>query len=305
VTTTNPPDQRLAVGAPPSAAAARLTADRLEFRYRRRSALAIADVDLIIDGPGIWGLVGPNGAGKSTLLKMWAGIERPTGGAVRVAGFDPWAQRRRAIECFAYVPQTPAIYGSLSVADHLLLAKVERPSFDAERSRRYLDSLRIPVGAKGSQLSGGQRAQLGLAIALGTGAPILLLDEPLASLDPLARRDFLAIVREAATAAGTTVVLSSHVVSDLEEACDRLLVLGDGVVLLDDSIAQVVSVHWVLPIGAPDPQIGRLIASFAGRDRVAVRLWQAASVIDGAERATVEDVVVGYLTMGRDRRHVV
>ncbi len=278
-----------------------LTATDLVFRYRRGAEPALVGVTLSIDAPGISGLIGPNGAGKSTLLKTWAGIERPSSGSVRVVGVDPWAHRRTAMQSLAYVPQAPAVYGSLSVNDHLALARSERPGFDVMRSRDYLDSLRIPASAKGSQLSGGQRAQLGLAIALGTQAPILLLDEPLANLDPLARRDFLGILRDAAAAAGTTVVLSSHVVSDLEEACDRMIVLGEGAVLLHASIESLLSEHWIIPTGASMPTFGRQVATFVGRDRANRRLWQAASTPSEASAASMEDIVVGYLSLGRDR----
>lgn len=288
----------------PSAPTARLAASDLGFRYGRRAAPALAGIDLALDGPGIWGLVGPNGAGKSTLIKTWAGLERPTSGSVRVMGLDPITQRRAAASALAYVPQTPAVYRSLSVADHLDLARTERPGFDASRAERYLEGLRIPRGAKGSQLSGGQRAQLGLAIALGTQAPILLLDEPLASLDPLARRDFLGIVEDAAMESGATVVLSSHTIGDIEDACDRLLVLGEGSLLLQGPISTLLAEHWVLGDGRPPPISGLLVASFAGRDRQTRQLWRAAQAPAGATPARVEDVVVAYLTLGRGQAHV-
>jgi len=131
------------------------------------------------------------------------------------------------------VAQSPALYDGLSVDDHLDLAVLLRPEFDRPYARRRLDELGIPGGQGAKSLSGGQQAQVALALALGTRARILLLDEPLASLDPLARREFLHVLVDAVRADGSTALLSSHVITDIEQACDRLLVLGAGRTLLD------------------------------------------------------------------------
>jgi ABC-2 type transport system ATP-binding protein len=151
---------------------------------------------------------------------------------------DGAEDRGGAIRRIGYVPQAASLYRELSVADHLALAARFRPAFDRRAAELRLEQLDIPLEAAAAELSGGQQAQVGLAIALGTRAPVLLLDEPLASLDPLARREFLHVMVEAVHEAGATALLSSHVITDIEQACDRLLVLGGGRTLLDVSIAE-------------------------------------------------------------------
>jgi ABC-2 type transport system ATP-binding protein len=161
----------------------------LAKRYRR-GVWALQGIDLALPAGGITALVGPNAAGKSTLIKTWVGFEKPTRGSARVAGIDPWRDRSAALAHFGYVTQSPSLYDGLTVEDHLDLARQLRPSFDRDYARRRMSELDIPLDRQGRDLSGGQQAQVALALALGTRAPILLLDEPLASLDPLARREF-------------------------------------------------------------------------------------------------------------------
>jgi len=300
-TTSEPRGMVLEISA--AQAAAPLTASGLSHRYCRRRGFALDAVDLRVEHAGITGLVGPNGAGKSTLIKIWAGLERPSGGHARVAGFDPWRERKSAAACLGYVPQVPALYRSLTVDQHLSLAAAERERFDASRSREYLLHLRVPLHAKGAELSGGQRAQVSLALALGTRAQVLLLDEPLASLDPLARREFLQVLTDAVSEMGSVALLSSHVISDIEEACERLIVLGEGRVLVEGLINELLSLHWVASPGAVPDADTVPVATFVGRDRRQHELWRAGAPTVQARSdrlpATLEDVVVGYLSLGR------
>ena len=221
----------------------------LAKRYGRRT-WALTGIDIAIPRGGITALVGPNAAGKSTLIKTWVGFERPSRGRVTVAGIDPWHDRSGALAQVGYVPQSPALYDALSVHDHLELALQLRPSFDRAYARRRMDELGIPGLQRARSLSGGQHAQVALALALGTRAEIMLLDEPLASLDPLARREFLHVLTDAVRADGATALLSSHIVTDVEQACDRLIVLGVGRVLLHDTIADAMATHWIATDGA-------------------------------------------------------
>ena len=165
-------------------------------RYGRRN-WALRHVDLEVPDGSITALVGPNGSGKSTLLKAWVGFERPTEGYLTVDGIDPWKDRGGAIERIGYVPQAPSLYRELTVDEHVAMARTLRPRFDPSIARHRLDDLDIPLDARADELSGGQQAQVGLALALGVRAPVLLLDEPLASLDPLARREFLHVLVDA------------------------------------------------------------------------------------------------------------
>ncbi|MEX0626923.1 MAG: ABC transporter ATP-binding protein, partial [Chloroflexota bacterium] len=221
-----------------------LEAHDLAKRYGRRT-WALTGIDLSIPEGGITALVGPNAAGKSTLIKTWIGFERPTRGGVRVAGIDPWKDRSAVLGQVGYVPQSPALYDGLSVDDHLDLAVQLRPDFDQHYARLRLDQLGIPPDQGAKSLSGGQQAQVALALALGTRARILLLDEPLASLDPLARREFLHVLTDAVRSDGATALLSSHIVTDVEQACDRLVVLGVGKILLHDTVADAKATHWM------------------------------------------------------------
>jgi ABC-2 type transport system ATP-binding protein len=266
-----------------------LEARALAKRYRR-NVWALQGIDLELPAGGITALVGPNAAGKSTLIKTWVGFEKPTRGSVRVAGIDPWKDRSGALAHLGYVPQSPALYDGLSVDDHLDLARQLRPGFDRDYARERLAQLDIPPDRGGRDLSGGQQAQVALAIALGTRAPILLLDEPLASLDPLARREFLHVLTDAVRGEGTTALLSSHIVTDVEQACDRLIVLGVGRVLLNDSVAGAMAAHAISATELPDA-----VASFGAPD--GSRIWLVRG--DGDRPATLDEVVLGYLASGR------
>jgi ABC-2 type transport system ATP-binding protein len=266
-----------------------LEARGLTKRYRR-GVLALAGIDLELPAGGITALVGPNAAGKSTLIKTWVGFEKPTRGSVSVMGIDPWRDRSRALAKVGYVPQSPALYDGLSVDDHLDLAVQLRAGFDRAYAQQRLAQLDIPTGRGARSLSGGQQAQVALALALGTRAPILLLDEPLASLDPLARREFLHVVTDAVRGDGATALLSSHIVTDVEQACDRLIVLGIGRLLLQASVADALAEHTISLTERPDA-----VASFAAADGSRMSLVRG----DGDRPATLEEVVLGYLASAR------
>jgi ABC-2 type transport system ATP-binding protein len=274
-----------------------LETHELAKRYGRRT-WALQGIDLAIPRGGITALVGPNAAGKSTLIKTWVGFERPTRGGVTVAGVDPWRDRSAALAHLGYVPQSPSLYDALSVDDHLELALMLRSSFDRAHARERLDQLGIPGDQRARSLSGGQQAQVALALALGTRAEILLLDEPLASLDPLARREFLHVLTDAVRADGATALLSSHIVTDVEQACDRLIVLGVGRVLLHESVAEALATHAIGTDGVAPPGSVATFAGPAGERLTLVRRADAARG-DGLRPATLEEVVLGYLSSGR------
>jgi ABC-2 type transport system ATP-binding protein len=285
------------------AGSAALEAHALSKRYRR-GTVALEAIDLSIAWGGLTALVGPNGAGKSTLIKAWVGLERPTGGQAAVAGIDPWRDRVGAVSQLGYVPQAPALYRELTVADHISMAASLRRRFDRPYAHARLMELGVPLHARVGNLSGGQQAQVALALALGLRAAVLLLDEPLASLDPLARREFLNVLSRAVQADGLTALLSSHVVADIEQACDRLIVLGTGHKVLDSSLQAAVSEHATSDEGHPTPSGWRPVAVFAGPDQRLLRLLHAPSsrtMPASARAATLEEVVLGYLAAARDR----
>jgi ABC-2 type transport system ATP-binding protein len=278
-------------------------------RYRRRT-WALRNVDLTVPGGSITALVGPNGSGKSTLIRSWIGFEGATEGRLVTGGIDPQKDRKGAVERVGYVPQSPSLYRDLTIADHIALAGTLRAGFDATMAAGYVERLSIPLGVKATELSGGEQAQVGLALALATRAQILLLDEPLASLDPLARREFLHLMVEAVRAAGATALLSSHVITDIEQACDRLVVLGKGHTLLDLSIGEALAHHRI--VEAPAIEAAQLagsdavIGSFpapAGEPLSLVRVAVVAPVGEEplGRPATLEEVVIGHLAAGRRR----
>ena len=274
-------------------------------RYGRRPP-ALREIDLAIESGGIVALIGPNGAGKSTLIKTWVGLETPTRGHVAILGVDTSRNRRLAVGLLGYIPQMPALYGSLTVAEHVDLAVSLRPGFDRSYARRRLADLGVPFNARAGEISGGQQAQVGLALALGTRAPVLLLDEPLASLDPVARREFLHVLRDAVIAQGSTCILSSHVVTDIEEACDRLVVLASGRKLLDATLARAIEDHCVSAAQPEFPVRGATrIASFTAGDRSVRTLWRLEPGAMKTEtthllrEASLDEVVVGYLSLAK------
>ncbi len=239
--------------------------------------------------------MGPNGAGKSTLLRTWLGFEKATRGAVRAAGLDPWRRRGEAIRHLGYIPQQPALYDELTVEEHVDLAAYLRKGLDRAQALERIDELGLPRRSRADELSGGQRAQLGLSLVLAAGASILLLDEPLASLDPLARREFLEVLGREATALGATVVISSHIVRDIEDACEDVLVLVAGRVRLHEPIETARASHRVVPVDpvalGADGVVGRFPAD--GAELALVR------VSDGGDATgrvpSLEELVLGYL----------
>ncbi len=277
-----------------------LEARGLSKRYGHNWALR--DLDLVIAGPGVVGLVGPNAAGKSTLIRTWMGFERPTAGEARVHGLDPRRARRQVLSNVAYVPQAASLYDALTVEEHLTLAEKLRPGFDRAIATRRLEQLRIPTRSPARRLSGGQQAQVALSLAIGTRARVLLLDEPLAHLDPLARDEFLGIVVEAA-AEGGTVLLSSHNVGDVERACSAIIVLGIGRVLLNSTIEAALGSHAVLRRGSVTPDS---IGPIEGRSDGQLTLVRVTSHDGraGSRPATLEEIVLGYLASARNEEIV-
>jgi ABC-2 type transport system ATP-binding protein len=278
-----------------------IEAHALTKRYRRGRRPALDGIDLAIPAGSFVAFVGPNGAGKSTLIRCCLGFERPTSGRVEVMGIDPQRDRTAALLKVGYVGQAPGLYRDLSVADHFALAASLRRGFDVAIAARRIDELGIPSSEHVGHLSGGQQAQVALAIALGTRAPVLLLDEPLASLDPLARRDFLTIVADAVRTDGTTALLASHIVGDLEGVCDRLVVLAPARVMLDQSIEAarrhhaMVSLADVADIGDAD-----VIGTFGVQRGVLQSLIRSAEPV--AVPASLDDIVLGYLSAARPSR---
>jgi len=263
-----------------------LRTERFGRRYRRSRPWAVRDISLAFPDGSMTALVGPNGAGKSTLIRACLGFERPDEGRILVAGIDPQRDRPAAVEAIGYIPQSPSLYRSLTIGDHLVMALAARRSFDRDHALARVREAGLSERRKIGELSVGEQVQVALALALGTRAPLLLLDEPLASLDPLARRDFLTALVADVRGRGATAVLSSHIVTDVEQACDRLVVLGDGRLLLDAAIATAKEEHRTVPASELDGGRGA-IGTFAGPDGQLLALVSALPTLDAVKLLVV------------------
>ena len=223
---------------------AALEAERLGMRYGR--VWALRDCTLRLPAGSVIALVGPNGAGKSTLLQLVTGLLKPVEGAVKVLGVDARTSSAQALAQVGFVAQEHPLYRGFSVADLLRLGRSTNLCWDQSLAERRLDELGIPLKRRAGDLSGGQQSQVALALALAKRAPLLVLDEPLANLDPVARRNFMRVLMGAVAEDGLTVLMSSHVIADLEAVCDWLVLLNRGRVQIAGAIEEVLAGHRLL-----------------------------------------------------------
>jgi ABC-2 type transport system ATP-binding protein len=233
-----------------------IEASGLGKQYRRTWALR--DCTLAIPEGRVTGLVGPNGAGKTTLLRLAGGLLAPTRGTISVLGERPAAGPAQLARV-GFVAQDTPVYARMTVAGHLRLGAWLNPGWDEELARQRIGQLGLDPRQRAGSLSGGQRAQLALTLALAKRPELLILDEPVASLDPLARREFLQGLMEAVAEHGLSVVLSSHLVADLQRVCDYLVVLVASRVRVAGEVSALLASHHRLSGPRRDP--GSLPAS--------------------------------------------
>jgi ABC-2 type transport system ATP-binding protein len=276
----------------------------LTKRYRRVSALT--ECTVTVPEGGVSALVGPNGAGKTTLLRLLAGLASPTSGTSSVLDGAP-RQAPAFLAEIGFLPQEIPLYRRFTAEDHIRIGGHMNPRWDAPLVRTRLAELRIPLDQRVSTLSGGQRAQVALALTLAKRPRVLLLDEPFAALDPLARRNFLATLTSAVAEAGghLTVVLSSHLVTDLERVCDHLILLAGSRVQLCGDIDTLLAEHKVL-VGprkdtAPIERAHKVVQAVmtARQSTLLVRLH--GPVVDPAYQAedvSLEELVLAYMGAG-------
>ena len=271
-------------------------------RYRRVTALS--DCTITVPEGRISALVGPNGAGKTTLLRLLSGLAQPTAGEAEVLGGPP-RQDPRFLAEIGFLAQDIPLYRRFTAEDHIEIGAHLNPRWDAASARDRLRSLRIPLDRAAGSLSGGQRAQLALALTLAKRPRLLLLDEPVAALDPLARRQFLATLADGVAAGGLTVVLSSHLIADMERVTDHLILLAASRVQLCGDIDELLAEHQVL-VGPRKATTAiektRTVVQAVRTPRQTTLLVRGtAPIIDpGWEAAEVglEEMVIGY--MGQD-----
>jgi ABC-2 type transport system ATP-binding protein len=276
-----------------------LESQGLGKRYRRRWALT--DCTLSIPAGRVTGLVGPNGAGKTTLLHMATGMLAPTTGTVTVLGGQPGSGPDQLAKV-GFVAQEAPTYAGLSVADHLKLGARMNPGWDAVMAQDRITRLGLDLAQKAGKLSGGQRAQLALTLAIAKRPQLLMLDEPIASLDPLARREFLQVLMEFTAEQEVSVVMSSHLVADLERVCDYLIVLMASKVRLTGPVDELVATHYRLTGPRCDPAAlpsGWDVIEASHTDRQSTLLVRTDTpVMDPAwtvDQVDLEDLVLAYM----------
>lgn len=279
-----------------------LTTSGLGKRYR--GTWALSDCDLTLPAGGVIALVGPNGAGKTTFLHLASGLIAPTTGSLTVSERRLPAGSAGALAELGFVSQDHAVYRRFRVSDLLRMGSALNRSWDQAIAERRLADLGIPLGQRAGSLSGGQQAQVALALALAKRPRLLILDEPVASLDPLARREFMQILMASVADQELTVLLSSHNVGELERVCDHLVVIAGGRVQLAGDIDELLADHRVLtgPRAVTFPGGGvidvtssrrntHLVARTGGVEPVPT--WQSQPI-------GLEELVLAYLRRARE-----
>ena len=277
-----------------------IRAEALGKKYGKRWALT--DCDLDIPAGHVVGLVGPNGAGKTTLLNLVTGQLAPSAGRISVLGGEPGHDAAQLARV-GYVAQDRPLYAHLSVADHLRLGRHLNPGWDDALARRRVERLGLDLKRKAGKLSGGQQAQLALTIGVAKRPELLVLDEPVASLDPFARREFLQGLMEATVETELSVLLSSHLISDLERTCDYLVLIDHGKVRMSAPLDQVMATHRRLT--GPRTESSRLpqdmqVVSVSHTGRQSTYVVRTDRPIHdpawSVDELSLEDVVLAYLT---------
>lgn len=223
---------------------AALEADGLGRRYRTKWGLR--DCTLSVPEGSITGLIGPNGAGKSTLLRLAAGLSRPSAGSVSIFGQVVSPNSTKHLSRMGYLDQLHPLYGGFKVKEMLRLGQKLNSTWDEESANQWLGEHSIPMDQKVGGLSLGQQAQVALALCMAKRPDLLLLDEPVASLDPLARHQLLQTLMGTVAERGTTVFLSSHIISELEPVCDTLIILSSSRVQITGTIDGLLATHRLI-----------------------------------------------------------
>jgi ABC-2 type transport system ATP-binding protein len=266
---------------------------------------ALQDCTLTVPDGKVVGLVGPNGAGKTTLLHLAAGLLAPTAGTITVLGGCP-ADGPVQLGRVGFVAQDTPVYARLSVARHLRMGAFLNPSWDGGMAESRIEQLGFDLRQRAGSLSGGQRAQLALTLAVAKRPELLLLDEPVASLDPLARREFLQYLMEVVARHEVSVVLSSHLVSDLERVCDYLVVLVASRVRLAGDVSELLASHHRISGPRRDPAAlpaSQEVIEESHTGRQSMLLVRTADpILDPSwtvRPVSLEDLVLAYMSQAR------
>jgi ABC-2 type transport system ATP-binding protein len=285
-----------------------LKAVGLTKQYGRH--LALSDCTLDIPSGRVVALVGPNGAGKTTLLQLAAGMLTPTAGSIEVLGGQP-ASGAAQLPKVGFVAQDTPTYAGLSIAEHLRFGAATNPRWDQPAAEERIAQLGLDPRQKAGRLSGGQRAQLALTLAIAKRPELLILDEPVASLDPMARRDFLRGLMSFTAEHKASVIMSSHLVSDLERVCDHLIVLVASRVRVAGDVEDLTANHFRLT-GArrelADLPSGVNVIEASHTERQSTLIVRTDAPLDGTsctiEQLTLEDLVLAYMSQAMSSRPV-
>jgi ABC-2 type transport system ATP-binding protein len=273
-------------------------------RYGRRWALSGCTFD--VPAGHVAALVGPNGAGKTTLLHLAVGLLEPSAGSIAVLG-EEVAATPAQLARVGFVAQESPLYPSLSVADHLRIGAKLNPGWDRGLAQGRIARLGLDGAQRVGTLSGGERAQLALALAIAKRPELLVLDEPVAGLDPLARREFLRGLMEFTAEHTVSVVLASHLIADLERVCDYLILVAEGRVQLSGEVDELLATHRRL--SGPRRDSARLPASLhvieeSHTDRQSTLLIRTGEpILDPAwsvEEVSLEDIILAYMSRPAD-----
>ena len=277
-----------------------------ELGKRYGSKWALRDCTIEVPEGSVTALVGPNGAGKTTLLQLAVGLTRPSAGDVTVLGLSP--RDPALLARVGFVGQEHPLHRGFTVAETLKLGRKLNPGWDDALAHERVRHLDLPLDRTVGRLSGGQRAQVALTVALAKRPELLLLDEPVASLDPLARREFLNALMEAVSETGLTVILSSHIVAELERVCDHLVILAQARAELAGPIDEIVAGHRLLTGPRTDAvAVARMHDVIRERhtERQTTLLVRADGHVYDADwelhEVDLEEIVLAYLGYGASR----
>lgn len=273
---------------------------------RYGSHWALTECTFSLNAGQVCALVGPNGSGKSTLLELAIGLSSPTSGEITVLGASPAREPTRVLPRVGFVAQERPLYRGFSVGEMLRFGSELNPRWADAWARRRMDQLGLPLSKKVGQLSGGQQAQVALVLALAKRPDLLLLDEPIAAFDPLARKEFLQILMETVAETGAAVLLSSHILGDLERVCDSMLLLCDGHVQLFDEVESLLASHRSVigPVGEEmlASRVHRVVHRSRAEKQVATLVRLDGPLVLGdawsVHEPTLEDIVLAYLQRG-------
>lgn len=272
-----------------------LDATALTMRYRR--GWGLRDCTFGLPAGRISALIGPNGAGKSTLMRIATGLQRQTSGEIRVLGQAPG--KHGANRRLAFLGQDKPLFKGFTVEEMLRAGAKLNPGWDDQYAQRLVREADVPFGAKISTLSGGQRTRVAFAIAMGRRPELVMLDEPLADLDPIARQEVMHAVLAEVAETGMTVLLSSHVIADLDGVCDHLLLLADGQVRLQGDVEDLLTQHRVL-VGSRELVLpdGVVEARTTGRQATVLARTPDVPGWDNNE-PSLEELALAYLRSAR------